>query len=570
MKKIKQLLSALLAAMLLLSGVSTAFAAEADTGFSDVAADAWYAEAVEYVRDNGLMSGTGPATFSPDAHASRAMLTTILYRASGSSAVSKTPDFSDVSSDAYYADAVAWATENDIVSGYGNGLFGSDDPVSREQIATILWRYAGRPAADPGENFADESSISSYAADAVDWARANGIVNGKEDNRFDPQWNATRAEVAIILRNYMTKQNGEHNPESNSHKTLVVYYSATGSTEAVAETVATALNADLFEITPADAYTSDDLNWSNASSRVSLEHDNPSLRTVALTSTTVENWNSYDTVLIGYPIWWGIAAWPVDSFIRVNDFTGKTVIPFCTSSSSGMGESGKLLAELAGTGSWQDGQRFSSEAAKETVQTWADSLALGTRSDENAETNQASKSLVVYFSMPETTNPNNMTTEEDNSTVVIDGTVIGNTQYMAGVIQKTVGADIFRIEPVTPYPTEHRTLVDLAAEEQDRNARPAIRGQIDNFEQYNTIFIGYPIWWSDMPQILYTFFDSYDFNGKTIVPFSTHGGSGFAGTPNTIRELEPNATMLEGLTISRDRIQEAEQQIVDWANGFGI
>jgi len=189
---------------------------------------------------------------------------------------------------------------------------------------------------------------------------------------------------------------------------------------------------------------------------------------------------------------------------------------------------------------------------------------------ESPTTGSEKKSLVVYFSMPETTDPNEMTTDEDNSAVVIDGKVLGNTQYMAYVIQEATGADIFRIEPVTPYPTNHAALVDLAEDEKDVNARPAIEAQIKNLAQYNTVFIGYPIWWSDMPMILYTFFEEYDFSGKTIVPFSTHGGSRFARTPKTIQHLEPEARMMDGLTISRDRIQNAEQQIMDWVNGLDL
>nr|WP_278245612.1 flavodoxin [Intestinimonas butyriciproducens] len=190
--------------------------------------------------------------------------------------------------------------------------------------------------------------------------------------------------------------------------------------------------------------------------------------------------------------------------------------------------------------------------------------------NNNAPASQESRVLVTYFSIPETTNPNNMTTEEDNSVVVIDGEVLGNTQYMAYVIQEATGADIFRIEPRTPYPTNHSTLVDLAAEEQEQNARPAIKERVTNMDDYDVVFIGYPIWWSDMPQILYTFFDTYDFSGKTIIPFSTHGGSGFAGTPRTIQGLEPNATMLDGLTISRNNIQNARQEIIDWVNDLDI
>ena len=173
-------------------------------------------------------------------------------------------------------------------------------------------------------------------------------------------------------------------PETNSggentagdSRVLVVYFSASGHTESVANYIAQATGGDLFAITPAEPYTDDDLNWSDENSRVTREHEDESLRDVELTTTQVENWDSYDTVVLGYPIWWGIAAWPVDGFVEANDFTGKTVIPFCTSSSSGLGESGDLLADLAGTGNWQEGERFRSSASQEDVNEWVDSLGL--------------------------------------------------------------------------------------------------------------------------------------------------------------------------------------------------
>ena len=170
--------------------------------------------------------------------------------------------------------------------------------------------------------------------------------------------------------------NGETDNATSGGKVLVVYYSASGNTKRVAEDIAEATDGDLFEITPAEPYTSDDLNWTNSDSRVSREHDDESLRDVPLTTTEVENWDDYDTVFIGYPIWWGIAAWPVDTFVKNNDFTGKTVIPFATSSSSGMGQSGTLLSEMAGTGDWQDGQRFSSGASQSDVADWVSGLGL--------------------------------------------------------------------------------------------------------------------------------------------------------------------------------------------------
>ena len=164
---------------------------------------------------------------------------------------------------------------------------------------------------------------------------------------------------------------------SSGKKTLVVYYSASGSTKAVAQNIAESADADIFEITPVNPYTSDDLNWTNNNSRVSKEHNDESLRNVELTKVTPDNWDSYDTVLIGYPIWWGSAAWPVDTFVKGNDFTGKTVIPFCTSTSSGLGDSGTRLQKLAGTGNWQAGQRFSSGASASEVSKWVKSLKLG-------------------------------------------------------------------------------------------------------------------------------------------------------------------------------------------------
>lgn len=128
-----------------------------------------------------------------------------------------------------------------------------------------------------------------------------------------------------------------------SGKTLVIYFSATGNTKAAAEAIAAATDGDLLELEPAEPYTSADLDYNNADSRVSREHDDETLRDVALKTTTVANWADYDTVYIGYPIWWGIAAWPVDTFVKANDFTGKTVIPFCTSGSSDTARAARSL-----------------------------------------------------------------------------------------------------------------------------------------------------------------------------------------------------------------------------------
>lgn len=163
---------------------------------------------------------------------------------------------------------------------------------------------------------------------------------------------------------------------ASNGKTLVVYYSATGNTKNVAETIAQVTGGDLFEIEPKEPYTDDDLDWTNDDSRVSREHEDESARDVELTSTEVPDWDSYDTVYIGYPIWWGIAAWPVDGFVKANDFTGKTVVTFCTATSSGIGQSGDLLEEMAGTGNWISGERFRSGATEDDIRAWIDGLGL--------------------------------------------------------------------------------------------------------------------------------------------------------------------------------------------------
>lgn len=202
-------------------------------------------------------------------------------------------------------------------------------------------------------------------------SRAESSV--EEQGASQPETFATETSESDISENALPSDL-ETEPESG--KTLVVYFSATGNTEEAANYIVAATNADVFELEPKNPYTDADLDWTDDNSRVVYEHDNSDARDVELVAVTVSDWESYDTVFIGYPIWWGIAAWPVDSFVKANDFTGKTVIPFCTSSSSDLGESGELLAELAGTGDWVEGERFSSSVTEDTVQTWVESLGI--------------------------------------------------------------------------------------------------------------------------------------------------------------------------------------------------
>ena len=218
-------------------------------------------------------------------------------------------------------------------------------------------------------------TLSRAAVMALSLAACGGNDSSADDQNAN-QTQEEAAPPADTEENTAAPESSGDGAAAADGNVLVVYYSASGNTETAANYIAQATGGDIFEITPAEPYTSDDLNWTDENSRVSREHEDESLRDVELTTTEVENWDSYDTVFIGYPIWWGIAAWPVDGFVEANDFSGKTVIPFCTSSSSGLGQSGELLAQLAGTGDWQEGQRFRSSASQEDVNEWVDSLGL--------------------------------------------------------------------------------------------------------------------------------------------------------------------------------------------------
>lgn len=174
--------------------------------FVDVSIGDWYYDAVRFVSENGLMNGVGNGYFSPNMNLSRAMFAQILYNKAGRPSAVGSSAFNDVPIGAWYTDAVTWAAANDIVGGYGNGAFGPDDPITREQLAVMLWRYAGKPV-PPNLllNFSDTDHISEYALDALFWATENGIINGKGGGILDPRGQATRAQVAQMLMNYLKK-----------------------------------------------------------------------------------------------------------------------------------------------------------------------------------------------------------------------------------------------------------------------------------------------------------------------------------------------------------------------------
>ncbi len=352
-----------------------ALAAVDDTGFSDVDAGAWYAEAVIYCREHNLMDGTGNNRFAPESILTRAQLATVLYRIEGTPAVTGTDAFTDTADGAWYNDAVLWASQQNLISGYGGGLFGPNDPVSREQMAAIFWRYAGSPAADGAGDYTDEAEIASYAAAAVDWASVNNIVAPASAGVFAPKSNATRAHIAAALMNYSRSQPAPvpQPAPSEGRKVLIAYFSATNNTEGIANHLDAILDADLYEITPETPYSAADLDY-NADCRANREQNDASARPAI--SGSVENVEQYDVIFLGYPIWWGQAPKIISTFLESYNLSGKTIVPFCTSGSSGIGSSATNLHALTSGATWMDGQRFSGGASRSTVEDWVDGLEL--------------------------------------------------------------------------------------------------------------------------------------------------------------------------------------------------
>lgn len=210
------------------------------------------------------------------------------------------------------------------------------------------------------------------------------------------------------------------------------------------------------------------------------------------------------------------------------------------------------------------------EISQETVSQTETVVEEDTSDTNDTITNDSeSKILIAYFSLPENADTSGVDTVAGASIVLNNEKVLGNTEYMAYAIQEAVGGDLFRIETVQQYPLEHEPLVEMADEEQNGNARPELLNRVENMEQYDTIFLGYPNWWGDMPMPLYTFLEEYDLSGKTIIPFSSHGGSGFSRTESTIAQMQPNASVSEnGLTVSRNDVADSYEDVFQWAENI--
>ena len=306
-------------------------------GFSDVPTDAWYAEAVAYCQQQGIMNGTSATTFAPEGTLTRAMLVTILWRQAERPVGNAPMNFSDVPEGQWYSEAVRWAASEKLIFGYGDGRFGTDDPITQEQLRLIFQRCTDQPVTD-------------------------GIPGFDGGAKY-----ATRAQAAAAVMRYARLTQ----PGVVGGKVLVAYFSATNTTRPLAKYAADILGADLYEIVPEIPYTDADLDY-YTNGRADREQNDPTARPAI--SGSVENMADYEVILLGYPIWHGQPPRIISTFLERYDFAGKTIVPFCTSHSSGYSDSN--IKSLAPNANWVTGRRFSGGTSRGTVEEWINGLEL--------------------------------------------------------------------------------------------------------------------------------------------------------------------------------------------------
>ena len=378
-----------IAMILMLSLLIMPACAAGETKYDDVPSDAWYAQAVAELREMGVMDGVGGNRFDPEGVFTRAQLAAVLYRLAGKPGVQGEDPFTDTQPGAWYADAVLWASQNGIVEGYGGGLFGTNDPTTQEQLMAMLWRSAGSYVL--GSEYADpegaENAADAWAFDAVRWARVDGLLTDAVP--CEPTRPALRAQVADMVYRYIRllerfsdvdAVSGATPKAEKSSGVLVVYFSCTGTTERIAGYLADALGAETFRITPETPYTEEDLNYGDSGTRATREQNDPDARPAI--SGRAEDLEAYDVIFLGYPIWWGQAPRILYTFIESYDLGGKTIVPFCTSGSSGIGSSAENLRRSAPDAVWLEGRRFGAGDGRETVTEWAGGLDLGRKEEK--------------------------------------------------------------------------------------------------------------------------------------------------------------------------------------------
>ncbi len=480
--------------------------AAGETGYRDVPADAWYAEAVQALREAGLMNGVGGDRFDPEGVFTRAQLATVLYRMAGSPEVSGEDAFSDTASGAWYSDAVLWASQNGVVNGYGDGRFGTQDAATQEQMAVMLWRSAGSYVL--GAEYADEAgaenAASDWAFDAVRWARVDGLI--ADAVPFAPKAPAARGQVADMVHRYLQLLERFSAADAVS--------GATPKAGEAEEEIVLTVAGERLSVAWAENSTVEALRELLKKGDVTLElSDYAGFEKGAPLPETLPQNNepmdadAGDVILYQgrqFVIYYDANSWPLTPLGKI----------------TGLGKA--ELQELLGAGNVTAVLSLDRAAAPEK------------------------KILTAYFSCT------------------------GNTERIAGIIADELGADLWEILPETPYTSDDLNYGDAASrttlEQNDPSARPGILGVPENMAEYDVVFLGYPIWWGRAPKILFTFVESCDLAGKTVVPFCTSGSSGIGSSAADLSAGAAEAVWLPGRRFSGSASRDA---VVDWLQSLG-
>lgn len=441
------------------------------------------------------------------------------------------------------------------------------------------------------------------ASKKVTWRSSNkkvAVVNKSGQIRAKKKGTATisaRAKNGKAVAKCRIKVNKKKTTDS---KVLVAYFSATNTTKAVAEKIAKASGGRLYRITPAKKYTAKDLNYDNDSCRATREQHNKKARPAM--KGTCAGLQKYDVVYVGFPIWWGDALRIMSNFMESYNFSGKTVIPFCTSGGSGIKKAVKTLkAVTRGKASWRSGKRFDGDVSQADITKWVSSqsdilppadtvptptpgitpTAVPTKPAESVPTPTptqpavpAPTSAAVPTQTPDIANPpeSSEPPEGRNKILVAYFSCTGSTKGIAEKIAAAAGADLHEITPEVPYTSADLNYNDGSSranmEQNDSSARPGILGSVEDIDQYETIFLGYPIWHGKAPRIMDTFVESYDFSGKTVIPFCTSASSGIGGSADELQELSSeNATWISGRRFSGG---DTEAVVAGWVQELGM
>ncbi len=600
MRNLKRVSALILTLVLAFSITAPAFAAVDDTGFSDVNADAWYAEAVMYCREKGIMNGTTGTTFAPEASLTRAMLVTVLYRSAGSPAVTGSDTFSDTIPGAYYENAVIWARQQGLVNGYGNGLFGTNDPITQRQMRLIFQRYTSQSVTEGIPGFDGGSRHATRAQAAM------ALMNC--DTQSGPAAPAASDNFALIQGGTFQMGSPASEPERSSDEvqhnvTVSSFYMA--KTEVSQKEYQTVMGTNPGE-TKGDNLPVTNITWYDA-----IEYCNKLSAAQGLTpcytvSGTTVTWNrSANGYRLPTEAEWEYAArantatpfsfgdyvhnsdancynaygynndasgnWVngSDAYLRrtvavdqynanafgLYNMHGNTAEwvwdwygAYSTQAANPTGpESGN--AKIVRGGGWNDHPKHIRSAYRGAHPADVSLYSIGVRPVRNAESATGQIRSSYSARADETT----------GKTLIVYFSQTGNTEGLANLIHEISGADIFRLERATPYASSSNgpVLYGEALNELRAEAVPELKAYPD-VGQYDTILLGYCNWWSSIPASVRSFLLHDDFSGKTIVPFCSMGGGQFGQTISAIAKLAPNSVIKEGLIVSYSSYDRAE------------